>query len=355
MSDPASDHALIELLKKLKNAGVILVPVHNDKRPVYRGWNRRRTRVRRCLRHLRAGGLLAVIPHSAGYTVIDTGKGDWTVLIELHPPVEATRTPSGGVHLWYRDSTRRRPRTWVAHGCSGDIVGADAYVVLWEGIRVLESILESDSEAMYPAEMISQAPRAEPGTTTPRKPLDHSSTTQAYRGKRSGESRARVPRVRAMVAKAMHRDGLTQREIAKAFKRSTRTVRSYLKWEVEPAADWRHGLEALKDLERVERTDRKRLAKAAERAEANLVGGIGGSGRQAGEDDVTSDRDTPQPGEENLDQCVPDHGESEGCGVHGSDYRHWTPPSVQAVRLAFYRLQVLANVGTQSKGFVTVG
>ena len=155
-----------------------------------------------------------MIPTSAGFTVIDVDRGDWTELMDLYAPAAVTRTPSGGVHLWYRDNTRRRPRTWSAHGCSGDIVSTDAYVVLWEGIEVLESILQSDPTATYPAEMIGRAPRAEPGTATPRKPLDHSSATQANRGRRSGISRAWVPRVMAMVAKAMDRDGRTQHEIA---------------------------------------------------------------------------------------------------------------------------------------------
>ena len=349
MSDSASDQALSEQFATLRASGVVLVPVHEDKSPVYRAWNRRGTRVRRCLRHLRAGGLLAVIPASAGSTVIDVDNGDWTELTGLYPPTAVTRTPSGGVHLWYRDSTRRRPRTWSAHGCSGDIVSTDAYVVLWEGIETLQSVLESDPTATYPAEMISRAPRAEPGTATPRKPLDHSSTAQAYRGRSSGISRARVPRVRAMVAKAMCRDGLTQGEIAEMLKRSTRTVRSYLGWEVEPASDWKHGLKVLKDLERIERTDRKRLARAAERAEANLVGGIGGSRPPAPAGGL--DPATPQYGDDGLDRCPPNTEHSDGCRVHGYDYRHWTPPSVRAVQLALYRLQALANVGTQSKGY----
>ena len=35
MPDPAFDHEPIELLQKLKAAGVILVPVHDDKSPVH--------------------------------------------------------------------------------------------------------------------------------------------------------------------------------------------------------------------------------------------------------------------------------------------------------------------------------
>ena len=352
MPDLASDRQQIKLLDRLKADGVILVPVQEDKSPVHRGWNRRRTRVRRCLKHLRAGGRLAVIPNSAGFTVIDVDNGDWTELVELYPPVAVTRTLSGGAHLWYRDSTRRRPRTWEAHGCSGDIVGADAYAVLWEGIEALQSMLESDSTAPYPAEMISQAPRAEPGTTTPRKPLDHSSAAQAYRGRRSGISRGRVPRVMAMVAKAMYRDGLTQHEIALELERSTRTVRTYLDWDVEPAVDWKRGLGELKTLQRVARTDRKRLAKATERAEANLRGGTGGSGLTAGVA-VGPDPETSQP-EGYLDGCGADPGDSPGCRVHGPDYRHWAPPSVRAVQLTFYRRRALAYVGAQSKGYPRV-
>ena len=352
MPDLASDRGRIELLKKLKADGAVLVPVQDDKKPVHRGWNRRRTRVRRCLKHLRAGGRLAVIPNSAGFTVIDVDNGDWTELVELYPPVAVTRTLSGGAHLWYRDSARRRPRTWDAHGCSGDIVGTDAYAVLWEGMEALQSMLESDVAAPYPAEMISRAPRAEPGTTTPRTPLDHSSAAQAYRGRRSGISRGRVPRVMARVAKAMYRDGLTQQKIALELERSTRTVRTYLDWDVEPAVDWKRGLEELKKLQRVARTDRKRLAKATERAEANLRGGTGGSGTTAGVA-VVPDPETSQP-EGCLDGCGGDSGGSPECGVHGSDYRHWAPPSVRAVQLTFYRLRALAYVGAQSKSYPMV-
>ena len=349
-TSPTPDPLLRQQLDQLKCSGVILLPVHADKSAVHRKWNRRQTRVPRCLKHLLAGGRLGVIPATAGFTVIDVDRGDPGQLMEIYPPAAVTQTPSGGVHLWYRDNVHRPRRTWETHGCSGDIISADAYVVLWEGVAALDRVMESGPEVTYPAEMIDLAPRAEPGDATPRTPLDHSSAAQSHRGKRSGISRARVPRVRAMVAKGMRNDGHAQSEIAKVLGRSTRTVRSYMGWDVPAAVDWRRGLEELKKLERIERTDRRRLPRAAERAEANLVGGIGGSGHRCGGHVATGIREATRA-EGRDDRRTADAGELAACSVHGLGYRHWDPPSVRAVQLFFYRLRALVCAGDQSQQY----
>lgn len=353
MPDVTGDHQY-QLLCQLKKAGAVLIPVHRDKSPLHKRWSRRQTRVRRCLLHLQAGGLLAVIPASIDRTVIDVDRGDPTELIQCHPPDAATPTPSGGQHLWYRDSTPRAPRTWQARGCSGDIISARSYVVLWEGVEGLARIMDTPSSGTsYPADMIKRAPRAEPGTATPRPPLDHSPEAQARRGRLSGISRGRVPRIRAMVAKGMVRNGHTQNHIATVLGVTTRTVRSYLGYDVPPAGDWERGLQEIQKLERIERTCRRRLPRAAERAEANLVGGRGGPGpspTQSGSapaGEVIQTEVRQHPGQSGA-QDYP------GCGVHHPGYTHWTPPAVRAVQLALYRLRAEANIGIESKQYQLV-
>ena len=93
-------------------------------------------------KHLHEGGWLGLIPGSVGLVVVDVDvkggsleEGRETALEALGEPLVETRTPGGGVHLYYRGSGQEKNGTWLG----GDIRGSNGYVVIY------------DSEALFDA------------------------------------------------------------------------------------------------------------------------------------------------------------------------------------------------------------
>ena len=74
-------------------------------------------------------GPVGVIPWSLRMTGLDVDSGDYRNLERAYPPATGYPTPRGQ-HLYYGDVEGRGNRKFKAHGCSGDIRGANGYAVL---------------------------------------------------------------------------------------------------------------------------------------------------------------------------------------------------------------------------------
>lgn len=263
--DDSQDEALVH---RLHADGAHFVIVDSDKKPTRRRWHRRRPKPERIVRHIKGGGYIGIIPASIGAAVLDVDDGDPSKLMSLYPPSVVTSSPSGGKHLWFHTEKRHRPRTWEMHGCSGDLVCDDSYVVLWDGISCVKTMLQSQRRE-FPTEQVAAAPRAERGS---RHPLDHSSQAQAYRGKRSGESRRLMADIKGAIAKNLVTEGLTQQQVADTLGCTDRTVRNLLTRDVPPVEDSRKAIKNLHRLETLKATDRRAYKAALSEAESNLWG-----------------------------------------------------------------------------------
>ena len=264
-----------QVMQAMCDAGVFLLSVLPDKTPARRAWNRRRERYERVLRHHQGGGRLGVIPATLGYTVVDVDV--WTRdglgrLLALFPPDLITPT-SKGYHLWYRDDSGRRPRTWRLFGCSGDVVSEDAYVALWQGPETVHRLSQAEGGVDYPADVFRALPRThEPGS---RPPADHSPELQRLRGVRSGQARKQLADLRAGIAKRLLAEGETRQGIAEVLEVSERTVRNYLQGDAAAVVDGKRALQWLRRLLKDGNPGRMVVARALAKAEMNLWGGMG--------------------------------------------------------------------------------
>ncbi len=80
---------------------------------------------------------------------------------------------------------------------------------------------------------------------------------------------------------------------------------------------------------------------------ASFIVGSGDRGREPAPTGNRADTRTAAT----ADPGTSDAGEPAPCAAHGPGYRHWHPPPVRAVQLAFYQLQALAHVGVQSRQY----
>ena len=110
------------------------------KRPVWRGWQRRRPGLDVVLGH---HGPLGIMPWSLSTSALDVDKGDPSILIEDCAPMAVldSRRP-GGRHLYYHDSTGRGNTHFEVYGCAGEVRSAAGYLILWgDGPAILADAL----------------------------------------------------------------------------------------------------------------------------------------------------------------------------------------------------------------------
>ena len=312
-----------QVITSFHDAGALLPMVNFDKTPVNRAWNKGNPSLERTLAHYDSGGMLGVVPATIGYTVVDVDT--WSArglgrLLALFPPDLVTPSQKG-FHLWYRDNAPRRPRAWHLLACSGDVIGDDSYVVLWNGPRTLYQLSVSGSRRYFPASVWSALPR--PVVWESRKPADHSSEAQRRRGVNSGVARRQLKGVRAGIAIRMDMDGASRSFIAGELGVSERTVRNYLTGDDEPVVDAAWALKWLRRLLKDDNPGRIAVRKAIARAETNLWGGTGGEVAAAGSpvnsgsvksSPVNSDVRVPASGTLNGPRCSSLRGSSVPCG-----------------------------------------
>ena len=132
------------------------------KRPIWKGWPKRWPTAAQAEHHRAAGGVLGVVPHTLGATVVDIDRGDpKQLLLRLGtPPWAALKTlRDDGWHWWFDDAERRRNSSWFLDGCQGDIRSASGFVCLHvDAPELLAEALELRvvGQSPFPVELLGR-------------------------------------------------------------------------------------------------------------------------------------------------------------------------------------------------------
>ena len=130
----------LQALQAIFNAGGHFVLAKENKRPLWRSWDKLRPPLDLVKAH---DGPLGLKPWSIGTTGLDIDHGDPSLLLEDHPAmaVLASRRP-GGRHLYYHDTKGRGNGTFSVLGCAGEVRSAKGYLILWhDGAEILADAL----------------------------------------------------------------------------------------------------------------------------------------------------------------------------------------------------------------------
>ena len=135
--------AIADSVARLTAAGAHLVLCRPDKRPLWRGWQRRWPGADTARAHLNSEkGPLGVVPASLRSTALDVDTGDPLHLFGEYPPW-ADIPSRRGHHAYYDDDRSRGNSTWALHGCGGDIRSGRGFLVLHkDGHEHLSDALE---------------------------------------------------------------------------------------------------------------------------------------------------------------------------------------------------------------------
>ena len=142
----------IPALGILADAGAHLVLCRPNKRPLWRGWNKRRASGEVAEVHRRECGPVGIIPWSLRATGLDVDAGDPSDLFAEYKPWALLPTRrKGGRHAYFDDGEPRPNSTWAARGCSGDVRGGSGYLILHDdGPEFLVDALERRVEGERP-------------------------------------------------------------------------------------------------------------------------------------------------------------------------------------------------------------
>ena len=118
-----------QALQAIHHAGGHFILCLEDKRPVWRSWQKLRPGLDVVMAH---DGPLGLRPWSVSTTALDVDTGDPSILIEDWPPMAVLDSRRrGGKHLYYTDTAGRGNAHFEAYGCAGEIRSAKGYLILW--------------------------------------------------------------------------------------------------------------------------------------------------------------------------------------------------------------------------------
>ena len=118
-----------QALQTIYHAGGHFVLCLEDKRPVWRSWQKLRPGLDVVLAH---NGPLGLQPWSISTTALDVDAGDPGELVQAWPPMAVLNSRrAGGRHLYYSDTAGRGNAHFEAYGCAGEIRSAKGYLILW--------------------------------------------------------------------------------------------------------------------------------------------------------------------------------------------------------------------------------
>lgn len=118
-----------QALQAIYHAGGHFVLCLEDKRPLWRSWQKLRPGLDVVLAH---SGPLGLRPWSISTTALDVDTGNPGELIEAWPPMAVLDSRrSNGKHLYYSDTEGRGNGHFEVYGCAGEIRGAKGYLILW--------------------------------------------------------------------------------------------------------------------------------------------------------------------------------------------------------------------------------
>ena len=143
-----------DALSGLHNAGGHFVLAHDDKSPVWQRWQKRRPGLDLILAH---DGPVGLIPWSLRQSALDVDEGDPSALLADHPArVAIPSRRDGGTHLYYDDDTPRHNADFSYRGVSGQVRGANGYLIVWNAIALWTSFFVSGRHA-FPSDLFSWA------------------------------------------------------------------------------------------------------------------------------------------------------------------------------------------------------
>ena len=122
------------------------------KRPLWRGYMRRRPALESVLKH----GALGIVPWSLRTSALDVDAGEPAELCECCPPVVSLATRRGW-HCYYRDTKPRSNANFNLLGTSGQVRGAKGYLKLWNDgpVDLLHALLHNPDPCLYPADLLT--------------------------------------------------------------------------------------------------------------------------------------------------------------------------------------------------------
>lgn len=170
-------------LQAIYHAGAHFVLCLEDKRPIWRSWQKLRPGLDVVLAH---DGPLGLKPWSISTSALDVDAGDPGELIKAWPPMAVLDSRrAGGKHLYYSDTEGRANGHFAAYGCGGEIRSAKGYLILWhDGAARLADALQDPTAGSrrWPRDLFELA--GLPAVTLPA-----AVKTPAYRYKPSDQSR----------------------------------------------------------------------------------------------------------------------------------------------------------------------
>ena len=118
-----------QALQTIYHAGGHFVLCLEDKRPVWKSWQKLRPGLDVVLAH---EGPLGLKPWSINTSALDVDTGDPGELMQAWPPMAVLNSRrSDGKHLYYSDTEGRGNGHFEVYGCAGEIRSAKGYLVLW--------------------------------------------------------------------------------------------------------------------------------------------------------------------------------------------------------------------------------
>ena len=118
-----------QALQTIYHAGGHFVLCLDDKRPVWRSWQKLRPGLDVVLAH---EGPLGLKPWSITTSALDVDAGDPDELIRAWPPMAVLDSRrADGKHLYYSDTEGRGNAHFEVYGCAGEVRSAKGYLILW--------------------------------------------------------------------------------------------------------------------------------------------------------------------------------------------------------------------------------
>ena len=118
-----------QALQAIHHAGGHFVLCLEDKRPVWRSWQKLRPGLDVVLSH---NGPVGLQPWSISTSALDVDAGDPGELVQAWPPMAVLDSRRvAGKHLYYSDTAGRGNGHFEAYGCAGEIRSARGYLILW--------------------------------------------------------------------------------------------------------------------------------------------------------------------------------------------------------------------------------
>ena len=118
-----------QALQTIYHSGGHFILCLEDKRPVWRSWQKLRPGLDVVLAH---EGPLGLKPWSISTSALDVDAGDPGELMQAWPPmVILDSRRADGKHLYYADTEGRGNGHFEVYGCAGEVRSAKGYLILW--------------------------------------------------------------------------------------------------------------------------------------------------------------------------------------------------------------------------------